>query len=118
MTSRRSFITQSALAFTALSATRVLGANDKIRIASIGLGGQGMGNASRMAKVPGVEIAYLCDPDTAALDRAKKVYPEAKTTQDLRKVMEDKDITARKLLLRGPGRVGYGRGAGTGCEGV
>ncbi len=26
--------------------------------------------------------------------------------------------TARKLLLRGPGRVGYGRGAGTGCEGV
>ncbi|MDZ4403337.1 Gfo/Idh/MocA family oxidoreductase [Prosthecobacter sp.] len=94
MTSRRSFITQSALAFTALSATRVLGANDKIRIASIGLGGQGMGNASRMAKVPGVEIAYLCDPDTAALDRAKKVYPQAKTTQDLRKVMEDKDIDA------------------------
>jgi predicted dehydrogenase len=94
MTSRRSFITQSALAFTALSASRVLGANETIRIASIGLGGQGMGNASRMAKVPGVEIAYLCDPDTAALDRAKKVYPNAKTTQDLRKVMEDKSIDA------------------------
>jgi hypothetical protein len=43
-----------------------------------------MGNASRMAKVPGLEIAYLCDPDTAALDRAKKVFPQAKTTQDLR----------------------------------
>jgi predicted dehydrogenase len=53
-----------------------------------------MGNASRMAKVPGVEIAYLCDPDTAALERAKKVYPNAKTTQDLRKVMEDKSIDA------------------------
>ncbi len=25
---------------------------------------------------------------------------------------------ARKLLLRGPGRVGPGRGAETGCEGV
>lgn len=93
-TSRRSFITQSALAFTALSASRVLGANDKIRIASIGLGGQGLGNAGRMAKVPGVEIVYLCDPDTAALDKAKKAYPNAKTTQDLRKVMEDKDVDA------------------------
>ena len=56
MTSRRTFITQSALAFTALSASRVMGANEKIRIASIGLGGQGNGNAGRMAKVPGVEI--------------------------------------------------------------
>jgi hypothetical protein len=27
-------------------------------------------------------------------------------------------FSARKLLLRGPGRVGPGRGAGTGCEGV
>ena len=92
MTSRRSFLTQSALAFTALSASRVLGANDKIRLASIGLGGQGSGNAGRMAKVPGVEIAMLCDPDTAQLEKAKKVFPNAQTTQDLRKVMEDKTI--------------------------
>jgi predicted dehydrogenase len=94
MTSRRTFISQSALAFTALSASRVLGANETIRIASIGLGGQGNGNAKRMAAVPGVEIAYLCDPDTVALERAKKVFPNAKTTQDLRTVMEDKDIDA------------------------
>ena len=100
MTSRRTFITQSALAFTALSASRVLGANDTIRIASIGLGGQGLGNAGRMAKVPGVEIAYLCDPDTAALDKAKKVFPNAKTTQDLRKVMEDKSIDASTLDIK------------------
>ncbi len=93
-TSRRSFITQSALAFTALSASRVLGANETVRVASIGLGGQGLGNASRMAKVPGVEIVYLCDPDTAMLDKAKKVFPNAKTAQDLRRVMEDKEVDA------------------------
>jgi hypothetical protein len=29
-----------------------------------------------------------------------------------------KRLTARKLLLRGPGRVGIGCGAETGCEGV
>ena len=92
MNNRRAFIKQSALAFTALSASRVFGANNTIRVACIGLGGQGSGNAKRMASVPGVEIAYLCDPDTVALDRAKQAYPNAKTTQDLRKVMEDKDI--------------------------
>ncbi|MES2598143.1 MAG: Gfo/Idh/MocA family oxidoreductase [Verrucomicrobiota bacterium] len=91
---RRSFLRQTALATTALSASRVLGANDKIRIASIGLGGQGSGNAGRMAKVPGVEIAYLCDADTVALDKAKLKYPNAKTTQDMRKVMEDPTIDA------------------------
>ncbi len=93
-TTRRSFLRQTALATTALSASRVMGANDKIRIAGIGLGGQGTGNIGRMAKVPGVEIAYLCDADTVALDRLKKKYPTAKTTQDLRKVMEDPSIDA------------------------
>lgn len=93
-TNRRTFLRQSALAATALSASRVLGANDKIRIASIGLGGQGTGNAKRMAKVPGVEIACLCDADTAQLDKAKKVFPGAKTVQDLRRVMDDPEIDA------------------------
>ena len=91
---RRTFLRQTALATTALSASRVMGANDKIRIAGIGLGGQGSGNLGRMAKVPGVEIAYLCDADTVALDRLKQKYPTAKTTQDLRKVMEDPSIDA------------------------
>jgi predicted dehydrogenase len=92
--SRRAFLRTATLAVTALSASRILGANNTVRIACIGLGGQGMGNAKRMAAVPGVEIAYLCDPETVALDRAKAVFPTAKTTQDLRKVMEDKDIDA------------------------
>ena len=94
VTSRRTFLHRAALATTALSASRVLGANETVRVAAIGLGGQGMGNAKRMAKVPGVEIAYLCDADTAQLDKAKVAFPNAKTTQDLRHVMEDKSIDA------------------------
>ena len=94
MTSRRSFITSSALAFTALSTSRVLGANDKIRLGSIGLGGRGMGSAAWFSKIPGVEIAYVCDTDQKVVDRAKKAYPNAKATTDLRKVIEDKDIDA------------------------
>ena len=94
MTSRRSFITSSALAFTALSTRRVMGANDKIRMGSIGLGGRGMGSAAWFSKIPGVEIAYVCDTDQKVVDRAKKAYPNAEATTDLRKVIEDKDIDA------------------------
>ena len=81
MTSRRAFLTQSALAFTALSASRVLGANDKIRLASIGLGGQGRGTAGRMATVPGVAIAMLCHPDTPQLGQTSKLFQTEHTTQ-------------------------------------
>ncbi len=94
LTSRRTFLRNATLATTALSASRVMGANEKIRVASIGLGGQGQGNAGRMAAVPGVEIAMLCDPDTNALDAAKGKHPGATTVQDLRKVIEAKDIDA------------------------
>ena len=89
---RRQWLGQAALGISALSASRVLGANDRIRVASIGLGGQGSGNASRMAKVPGVEIVWLCDPDKAALDRAKARYPQAQVTQDFRRALEDDSV--------------------------
>ena len=91
---RRTFLRNAALATTALSASRVMGANEKIRIAAIGLGGQGLGNTGRMASLPAVEIAMLCDPDTAALDEAKSKHPGAVVVQDLRKVMDAKDIDA------------------------
>ena len=94
MNNRRQFLQKSAFAFTALSASRVLGANDTIRIGAIGLGGKGMGNAAAFAKIDGVEIVHLCDPDLASLARAKKVYPEAKETQDVRKLLEDGDVDA------------------------
>ncbi len=94
LTSRRSFLRTATLATSALSASRVMGANDRIRVASIGLGGQGRGNAGRIASVPGVELAMLCDPDTAALDQAKSSHPGATTVQDLRKVIDAKDIDA------------------------
>ncbi len=94
LTNRRTFLRNATLATTALSASRVLGANEKIRVAAIGLGGQGQGNARRMADVAGVELAMLCDPDTKALDAAKATHPNAVTVHDLRKVIEAKDIDA------------------------
>lgn len=78
----------------AVSAANILGANDRIRLGMIGLGGRGMGSASWFSKIDGVEVAYLCDVDQKRVDRGKEDYPQAKTTLDLREVIEDKDIDA------------------------
>ena len=91
---RRSFLFTSAMSISALSASTAPGANERIRLGMIGLGGRGLGSANWFGKIDGVEIAYLCDADQAMIDRAKEKYPQAKTTQDLRDVMEDRDIDA------------------------
>jgi len=93
-TSRRLFLNTSVLALGGLASSRCLGANERVRIGVIGLGGRGMAVAKWFSKIPDVEIAYLCDVDTKAIGRAKKVYPEAKTATDLRKVLDDKEIDA------------------------
>jgi hypothetical protein len=94
MTSRRSFITQSALAFTALSASRVLGANERFASPASASVVRGWGMRAAWRRCPAWRSLMLCDPTRRQLDRAKKVFPNAKTTQDLRKVMEDKSIDA------------------------
>jgi hypothetical protein len=43
---------------------RVLGANDRVRVAIAGLNGRGGAHISAFLALPGVEIAYLIDPDT------------------------------------------------------
>ena len=91
---RRSFLATSTLGVTALSASRVLGANETIRIGCIGLGGRGRGSANWFSKLPNVSIAHLCDVDTKYMDQAGKLYPDAKKSQDMRKLLDDKDIDA------------------------
>src|SRR5205085_4722603 len=50
-------------------------------------------------KMPGVSIAYLVDPDTRTFAKRQKQLrdlkaPEAKVEQDVRKVLERKDVDA------------------------
>ena len=84
--------------------SRVLGANDTVRIAIVGvgstvqIGGKGKADAREFAKVPGVRVVAFCDPDHANLDpevnkwrgRGEKV--EAYT--DVRRLLENKEIDA------------------------
>src|SRR5579871_1122589 len=59
---RRNFLkTAATAALTAAGATRVLGANDRIRLGIIGPGERGRYDMSRFLKFPDVEIVALCD---------------------------------------------------------
>jgi predicted dehydrogenase len=69
-------------------------ANDRIRIALIGAGGMGQGDARDAAHVPGVEIAAAADIYDSRLDRMKELYPGIATTRDYRQVLVRKDIDA------------------------
>ena len=97
---RRQFLAASAAATATafLPHSRVLGANDTVRVAVIGLRWKGSEHVVAFRKIPGVQVATLCDVDTAMLDRelAKlaKDNRTATTCTDLRKVLDDKSIDA------------------------
>jgi predicted dehydrogenase len=100
---RRSFLRAGTLAATglatAVSAKRVLGANDRVRVAVIGLRGRGWDHVKGYQPIPGVEIAYFCDADENVLakrldDAAKLGISKPQTYFDVRKLLEDKNVDA------------------------
>jgi predicted dehydrogenase len=81
------------------SSGRVLGANDTIRIAVAGLNGRGGSHVGEFAKMKGVEIVYLVDPDTRTYGKRIKQAEGSsgktpKTVQDIRKALQDKNVDA------------------------
>jgi predicted dehydrogenase len=72
--------------------TRIIGANDRINIACIGVGGKG-GSDSQNASHFG-NIAAICDVDDNTLGRAAKRWPDAKKYNDYRQMLKEmsKDI--------------------------
>ena len=97
---RRQFIKRVAQATavvsaSALSAQRVLGANERVRVGLIGCGGRGMFDAKLMRDVPNVEFAAVCDLYPPHLARAKEwAGSSAKEFKDFRRLLEQKDLDA------------------------
>ena len=84
---RRSFIRQSTTvaAGVGVAATgplstwaRPIGANDDIRIAVVGLGGQGRYHVRTFNAMKGVRVVALCDPDRERVDEAAELLGEQK----------------------------------------
>ena len=82
----------SATAMTALSYSRVLGANERLRLGAIGVGERGRNDMSKFQKNPTVEVAAVCDIYADQIDKAKSMAPQAQTHKDHRKLLEDKSI--------------------------
>ena len=103
--SRRTFTSRSLMAAAAVTAgkgalgSRVVGANDRVVLASIGIRGQGDALKRGFARLANVEIKTLCDVDENLFSaRAHDATLHDVTTfrpgfqQDIRRVLEDKDI--------------------------
>ena len=104
--SRRDFlkITSAGVATTALTATassyaKILGANDRVRVAVCGVRGRGNDHIRGFSRVPGTELAILCDVDESVSQQRvgeieKMGLPKPKSCVDVRKLLEDKEIDA------------------------
>ncbi|MBI1225573.1 MAG: gfo/Idh/MocA family oxidoreductase [Bacteroidetes bacterium] len=70
-------------------------ANDKIRVACIGMGIMGFNNCRTTVEVPGVELVATCDLYQGRLDRSKEVFGnQLFTTKNYQAILERKDIDA------------------------
>lgn len=69
--------------------------NDKIRLAVIGFGIQGHGDLATALKVPGVELAGVCDLYSGRLQNAKELYgDQIFTTKNYHEVLDRSDVDA------------------------
>src|SRR5690348_15366702 len=110
---RRTFLQDSALAAAALTlagtaksagaAEKVVRAakkgqvNDQLRVAVIGVNGRGMSHVHGFANKNNCVVTAICDADEGVIGRAMKAVERAqgkapKFEQDLRRVVEDKNI--------------------------
>jgi predicted dehydrogenase len=97
---RRQFIKgsiASTAAFTVFPQSKAHGANEKVIIGVMGLGGRGTYLAEAFAQRPDVEITYLADPNTRRFARAREAVEEAqgkrtKPVQDFRKILDDRNV--------------------------
>ena len=86
---------KSSAALTAASHARVLGANDRIRIAGLGTGGRCRYLLSLANKIGGCEIAAVCDVYAPRRAEAReKLAPQSREYIEYREVLDRKDIDA------------------------
>ncbi|MDP8983341.1 MAG: Gfo/Idh/MocA family oxidoreductase [Acidobacteriota bacterium] len=94
-TTRRFFLG----AATAAAASRIWGANDRINVAIVGLGGRGSNHLSIYSKLSEARVAGLCDVDQSSRERAqatlqKNTGEKAKEYEDMRQAFADPGIDA------------------------
>ena len=100
---RRQFLNtagQGLAALTAAQYSRVLGANERVQVAVIGVGGRGKSHISAHAKNPAADVVAVVDIDQAINERAAALAAKdqdgrkPKEISDMRQAFDDKSIDA------------------------
>ncbi len=99
-TTRRIFMGAAAAA----SAMRVQGANERVSVAIVGLGGRGSNHLSVYSKLPEAKVVALCDVNQAAREKAqatllKNTGEKAKEFEDMRQVFADPSVDAVSIAV-------------------
>jgi predicted dehydrogenase len=92
-------------AFSAKSYQNILGANEKIRVACMGVNSRGLAVGKNFAHQKNCEVLHVCDVDSRAadicIDAIGKIQTaKPKATPDFRNALEDKDLDA--LIVTAP----------------
>ncbi len=115
--SRRNFIKKTSAGAFALSLggvlpgfspksyANIMGANEKIRVASMGVNSRGLAVAKNFANQANCEVMHVCDVDNRAskicieaVEKIQKIKPQ--DTPDFRKALEDKNVDV--LIVTAP----------------
>lgn len=93
--SRRFFMGAAAAA----SAMQVMGANDKVNLAIVGLGGRGSAHLNIYLRLPEAQVVGLCDINQAAREKAQATVvragvEKAKEYEDMRETFADPKVDA------------------------
>ena len=91
--------------FSSSSYRNIIGANEKIKVASMGVNSRGFAVATNFAAQKECEVLHVCDVDARAADKcinaAEKIQQKRPTaTPDFRKALEDKVVDV--LIVTAP----------------
>ena len=95
---RRRFLKRSAIvagaAVAPIPRRAFAAANDRMRVAFIGVGGRGAANRRSIHNTGMVDVAVLCDVDARAIARAAQEHPGAAQYRDFRRLY---DVEAERI---------------------
>ena len=91
--------------FSAKSYASIVGANDRIKVAMMGVNSRGLALANNFASQPNCEVQFVCDVDSRATDKCiasveKLQKKRPKGVSDFRKALENKQLEA--LVIAAP----------------